>query len=273
MSEMQPIPRLNNVVKSFGNVVAVDQLSLDIDQGKMFTFLGPSECGNTTTLRMLAGLEYADEGEIYYKERTLVSTTKRVFVRPEARQMGMVFQSYAIWPNMTVFENIVYPLKLRRCPASILKGKVNNVMRVVGLEGFNDRPGPLLRGGQQQRVALARALVYEPDILLLDEPLSNLDAKLREQMRVELKLLQQKLGITVIFVTHDQLEALSLSDKIAVMHAGKIEQLGIPKNIYERPRTPFVRDFIGKTLILESKCYGMANQNISIQLSKPRALR
>jgi ABC-type Fe3+/spermidine/putrescine transport system ATPase subunit len=262
------ILKLNKVTKRFGKLPAVDQLSLEIKRGEVFTFLGPSGCGKTTTLRMLAGLEWPDEGDIYHRERVLVSASRGIFVQPEQRRMGMVFQSYAIWPNMTVFENIAYPLKLRRFPYDRIKEKVSNVMHMVGLEGLADRPGPLLSGGQQQRVALARALVYEPDVLLLDEPLSNLDAKLREQMRIELKLLQQKLGITLIFVTHDQIEALSLSDRIAVMNRGQIDQLGRPQEIYEKPRTSFVRDFVGKTVVMAGHLDCIDGDQLVVRLDK-----
>jgi iron(III) transport system ATP-binding protein len=265
---MKLILRINNVTKRFGTLAAVHQVSLDIERGEVFTFLGPSGSGKTTTLRILAGLEWPDEGEIFCNERVLVSVSQKVFVPPEQRKMGMVFQSYAVWPNMTVFENIAYPLKLRRLSREIIREKVSHVMQIVGLEGLSDRPAPRLSGGQQQRVALARALVYEPDILLLDEPLSNLDAKLREQMRIELKVLQRKLGITVILVTHDQIEALSLSDRIAVMNQGRIEQLGRPQEIYEKPLTSFVRDFVGKTVVLEGNLDEIAGDEISVRLWK-----
>jgi ABC-type Fe3+/spermidine/putrescine transport system ATPase subunit len=175
---------------------------------------------------------------------------QRRFVPPEKRRMGMVFQSYAVWPHMTVFENVGYPLRLRGVRGRPLRDRVSRVLDTVGLHGLESRPGPLLSGGQQQRVALARALVYEPEILLLDEPLSNLDAKLREQMRVELKLLQRQLGITMVFVTHDQMEALSLSDRLAVVNQGRVEQLGTPRELYHHPETPFVRDFLGKSVVL-----------------------
>jgi ABC-type Fe3+/spermidine/putrescine transport system ATPase subunit len=258
---------LRHINKWFGRVKAVDDLSLDIESGQLFTLLGPSGCGKTTTLRMIAGLERPDGGEILLKGQPIVSVNRRVYVPPEKRNMGMVFQSYAIWPNMTVFKNVAYPLELRKVNSSVIKEKVNRVLELVGLAGLGDRPAPHLSGGQQQRVALARALVYEPEILLLDEPLSNLDAKLREQMRVELKLLQQKLGITVIYVTHDQLEALSLSDQVVVLSQGKIEQQGKPRDLYEQPQTPFVRDFLGKTVVLRGVAKTVDGQRLRVELT------
>jgi iron(III) transport system ATP-binding protein len=180
----------------------------------------------------------------------VASAARRHFVAPNQRNLGMVFQSYAVWPHMTVFENVAYPLELRGMKRALVRDKVARVLDLVGLAGMEARPGTLLSGGQMQRLALCRALVYEPDLLLLDEPFSNLDAKLREQMRVEVKLLQRRLGITVLFVTHDQVEALSLSDRIAVMHDGRVEQVGSPRSLYEKPTSAFVRDFLGQTVIL-----------------------
>jgi ABC-type Fe3+/spermidine/putrescine transport system ATPase subunit len=245
--------RLRDVSKRYGKVHAVEALSLDIRAGEIFALLGPSGCGKTTTLRIIAGLEVPDAGEVYYRNRFLVSVPRDQFVPSERRRLGMVFQSYAIWPHMTVFENVAYPLRLRGVRGEPLHDKVRRTLEVVGLGGLESRPAPLLSGGQQQRVALARALVYEPEILLLDEPLSNLDARLREQMRVELKLLQRQLGITMIVVTHDQVEALSLSDRLAVMNQGRVEQLGTPRELYERPATSFVRDFLGKCAVLRGR--------------------
>ncbi len=244
---------LRSISKTFpGGTQAVDDLSLDIHPGEVFTLLGPSGCGKTTTLRMVAGLEAPDldGGTIAFGDRPIVDGARKLFVPPEKRQVGMVFQSYAIWPHMTVEQNVAYPLRLRKMSRSESRQRVANALELVGLEGMEKRPAPMLSGGQQQRVALARALVYEPEILLLDEPFSNLDAKLREQMRLEVKLLQKKLQITVLFVTHDQVEALSLSDRIAVMDFGRVQQVGVPKELYESPANAFVRDFLGKTLLL-----------------------
>ncbi len=220
--------RIQSLSKTFNRVVAVDRLDLDVREGEFFTLLGSSGCGKTTTLRLVGGLEKPDGGEIYLGDKCLVSERQKVFVKPEKRHMGMVFQSYALWPHMTVFENVAYPLKLRGIKGNEAEKKVAEVLGLVGLSGLQERPAPALSGGQQQRVALARALVFSPRVLLLDEPLSNLDAQLREEMRRELKALQQRLHITVLFVTHDQIEALSLSGRIAIMKAGQLEQVGTP---------------------------------------------
>jgi len=244
---------VDRISKYFGENKAVNELTLEIKKGEIFTLLGPSGCGKTTTLRQIAGLENPDEGEIHLHNRILVSPSKHIVVPPELRNMGMVFQSYAIWPHMTVFEIVAYPLRTRRVPKAEIQQRVTRVLEQVGLEKMENRPGTALSGGQQQRVALARALVYEPEVLLLDEPFSNLDMKLREQMRVELKQLQRRVGVTVILVTHDQLEALGLSDRIAVMNAGSVEQVGTPRQLYENPKTPFVRDFIGTNVSLEGR--------------------
>ncbi len=240
---------LDGVSKLFGPTPAVDRASLEIRRGELFTLLGPSGCGKTTTLRLVAGLEHPDAGEITLRGRLVASAPRRLFVAPHKRNLGMVFQSYAIWPHMTVFDNVAYPLELRGARRPVIEDKVARVLGLVGLDGLENRSATLLSGGQMQRLALCRALVYEPDLLLLDEPFSNLDAKLREQMRLEVKLLQRRLGITVLFVTHDQVEALSLSDRIAVMQRGRVEQVGPPRRLYERPDSPFVRDFLGQTVI------------------------
>jgi ABC-type Fe3+/spermidine/putrescine transport system ATPase subunit len=247
--------RLNGLWKTYpgGTTPAVKDLSLDVYDGEILTLLGPSGCGKTTTLRMVAGLETPDAGDIFFGDQAVVMTSRRLNLPPNKRNVGMVFQSYAIWPHMTVAENVAFPLKARRFPRSEIKQRVLRALDLVGLSGFEDRPGPLLSGGQQQRVAFARALVTEPRVLLLDEPFSNLDAKLREQMRVEVKLLQRRLGITVLFVTHDQVEALSLSDRIAVMHRGRVEQVGTPRALYEQPTSAFVRDFLGQTVVLAGR--------------------
>ena len=246
----ETVLRLDGVRKLFGATAAVDDASLEITRGEIFTLLGPSGCGKTTTLRLVAGLERPDGGEITLRGRVVASVAPRVFVPPHKRNLGMVFQSYAIWPHMTVRENVAYPLELRGERRATIAPKVKRVLDLVGLAGLEERPATLLSGGQMQRLALCRALVYEPDLLLLDEPFSNLDAKLREQMRVELKVLQRRLGVTVLFVTHDQIEALSLSDRLGVMHRGRIEQVGPPRHLYEHPGSPFVRDFLGQTVVL-----------------------
>ena len=232
--------------KAFGKTPAVDSIDFEVPAGSLVTLLGPSGCGKTTTLRLIAGLEKPDAGEVRVGERVLTSTAHGVFVPPDKRRMGMVFQTYAIWPHMSVFENVAFPLRERRVRAPEIRERVMAMLQTLGLEGFHDRPSPLLSGGQQQRVALGRALVADPDVLLLDEPFSNLDARLREDMRLELKEMQQRVGVTTLFVTHDQAEAMILSDRVFVMNAGRIAQDGSPRQIYEQPRTQFVMDFLGQ---------------------------
>ena len=247
--------RLRDIRKRYPgqSAAAVDNLSLDIHEGEIFSLLGPSGCGKTTTLRIVAGLEVPDHGSIYFKDRPIVVTSNRIFVPPEKRHVGMVFQSYAIWPHMTVEQNVAYPLKARGVSAAKTRERVAAILELVGMAHLADRSAMLLSGGQQQRVALARALVYEPSLLLLDEPFSNLDTKLREQMRIEVKMLQLKLGITVLFVTHDQVEALSLSTRLAVMHQGVVQQVGTPRMLYENPVNQIVRDFIGRSVLLKGR--------------------
>ncbi|HEX9455908.1 MAG TPA: ABC transporter ATP-binding protein [Candidatus Binatia bacterium] len=258
--------RIHQLYKTFGQVAAVNRIDLEIAEGEFFTLLGSSGCGKTTTLRMVGGLEKPDSGEIYLGEQCLVAPEKNLFIKPEKRDMGMVFQSYALWPHMTVYENVAYPLKLRGIKGADARKKVADVLNLVGLGGLEERPAPALSGGQQQRVALARALVFSPKVLLLDEPLSNLDAQLREDMRHELKALQQRVGVTVIFVTHDQIEALSLSDRIAIMKFGVLEQVGTPEQVYYQPATPFVRDFLGKTFLLPGKVTGISDQEVNVEV-------
>jgi ABC-type Fe3+/spermidine/putrescine transport system ATPase subunit len=212
-------------------------------------------------------LEKADAGEITMGGRCLLSSNRGVFVQPEKREMGMVFQSYAVWPHMTVFENVAYPLKLRHVKRSVIMDKVKEALDQVGLEGLEDRPAPALSGGQQQRVALARALVFSPRVLLLDEPLSNLDARLRDEMRHELKELQRRVGVTVLFVTHDQMEGLSLSDRIGIMNRGHLEQVGKPQQVYNYPLTSFARDFLGQTFALPGKVLQAADSGLTVELN------
>ncbi|MEO8134160.1 MAG: ABC transporter ATP-binding protein [Betaproteobacteria bacterium] len=240
--------RLSGIKKAYSKVPAVRGISLDVPAGEMVSLIGPSGCGKTTTLRMIAGLERADEGTITAGDRTLTEGPKSV--APEARNMGMVFQSYALWPHMTVAANVAYGLIRRKRPRDEIAGKVRAVLDLVGMGKFAERYPGQLSGGQQQRVALARSIANEPGILLFDEPLSNLDAVLREQMRFEIRSLQQRLGITGVYVTHSQDEALVLSDKIAVMRDGLIVQLGAPLDVYNVPRTAFVAGFIGLANIL-----------------------
>jgi iron(III) transport system ATP-binding protein len=249
--------QISKLVKNFdaadGKITALNKVSLTIPEGELFTLLGPSGCGKSTMLRCVAGLEKPEEGEIKLGEEKLFSSEQKLFVPPNKRDIGMVFQSYAIWPHMSVFENVAYPLRIKRFSRLEIKRKVTEVLRTVGLAGLEDRPAPQLSGGQQQRVALARALVKEPKVLLLDEPLSNLDAKLRDQMRMEIKELHERLGITTLYVTHDQTEALAISSRIAVMNQGEILDLGRPREIYNRPGSKFTADFIGQTNILQGR--------------------
>ncbi len=250
-----PAVIVREVVKEFdrGSVRAVDQVGFEVQEGELLVLLGPSGCGKTTTLRMIAGLEEPDEGEIWLGDRQVSSAERNVFVPTEKRNVGMVFQSYAIWPHMTVFDNVAYPLRVRRVPREVVRQKVSSTLELVGLQGLERRSATQLSGGQQQRVALARAMVFEPRLLLLDEPLSNLDARLRVQMRIELKHLQQETGITSVFVTHDQAESMALADRIIVMNKGRIEQIGSPTEIYERPRSRFVSEFVGSINTLHAE--------------------
>ena len=230
-------------------VKAAQDVNIDVPEGHFFTLLGPSGCGKTTTLRSIAGLERPNAGEISVSDVVVFSARRNIFVPPNQRGFGMVFQSYAIWPHMNVFTNTAFPLQVgkKKYSRDEIDAKVMRVLKAVQLDHLRDREATKLSGGQQQRLALARALVMEPKLLLLDEPLSNLDAKLRELMRFELKRLQRELRITTVYVTHDQSEALALSHQIAVMSAGRIQQIGSPRDIYERPQNKFVADFVGTT--------------------------
>jgi iron(III) transport system ATP-binding protein len=251
----EPAVRIRGLRKTYANVgtPAVDDLSLDVPVGSIMTLLGPSGCGKTTTLRMVAGLEKADAGTIRFGSQSVVDCERGVHLPPNKRDLGMVFQSYAIWPHMTVAQNVAAPLRAHRLPKKEIGSRVADALDMVGMGKFGKRPAPLLSGGQQQRVALARALVLEPKVLLLDEPFSNLDAALREQMRVEVRLLQRRLNIAALFVTHDQVEALTLSDNIVVMKEGVVQQMGSPRELYEEPANEFVRDFIGQTILFEGE--------------------
>jgi len=232
-------------------VKAVQDVSFEVPEGKLFTLLGPSGCGKTTTLRSIAGLEKPRSGVIEVSGRVVYSSEKRIFVAPNKRNFGMVFQSYAIWPHMNVFQNVAFPLEVRRLAKKDIREKVMRVLETVALAELVDRDATKLSGGQQQRLALARALVMEPQLLLLDEPLSNLDAKLRDRMRSELKRLQRELNLTTVYVTHDQSEALALSHEIAVMNEGRVVQVGTPRQIYEQPHDKFVADFVGTTNFID----------------------
>jgi iron(III) transport system ATP-binding protein len=241
---------VRGLTKRFGAETAVAGIDFDVPEGHFVTLLGPSGCGKTTTLRCLAGLERPDAGDIVIGGEYVVSPDRGIWVPPEQRNLGMVFQSYAVWPHLTVFDNVAYGLRVRGLGRSEITARTREALKLVGLEGFAERFATRLSGGQQQRVALARALVYNPRVLLFDEPLSNLDAKLREQMRLELTRLQHDLGITAVYVTHDQSEALVMSDTIIVMNHGRILQQGTPEAIYAEPLNRFVADFIGVANLL-----------------------
>ena len=248
--------RLRQVRKQFGSVTAVDGASLEIGDGELFTLLGPSGCGKTTLLRLIAGFHTPDGGEIWFGERRVDG------LRPYERNIGMVFQNYALWPHMTVQANVAYGLKLRKLARAAIAERVTTGLGKVNLAGLEHRYPGQLSGGQQQRVALARALVLNPDILLLDEPLSNLDAKIRVQVRAEIRKLQKDLGITTVYVTHDQEEALSLSDRVAVMRDGRVLQVAPPKELYERPGGRFVADFVGINNFLPGTCREVATDRV-----------
>ncbi len=243
--------KIENLVKRFGSVDAVAGVDINIPEGKIITLLGPSGCGKTTTLRCLAGFENADEGKIWIGDRLIFDSREKINLSPQKRGMGMVFQSYAVWPHMSVFENIAFPLRIRKASRSEIRERVMRALSMVGIQELKDRLPSEISGGQQQRVAFARAIVYDPAVLLLDEPLSNLDAKLRERMRFEILELQRKIGITTVYVTHDQEEAMVLSDEVLVMDLGKVIQRGGPEEIYFKPRNEFVADFIGKINFLK----------------------
>jgi len=233
---------ITNLIKRYKKVVAVNNIQLEVEKGEMLTLLGPSGCGKTTTLRCIAGLEIPEDGNIVIDGKPMLSEG---FVHASQRGIGMVFQNYAVWPHMRVFNNVAYGLKLKKLPRKDIQKRVLDVLELVGLGGLGDRYPSQLSGGQQQRVALARALVGNPKVLLLDEPLSNLDAKLREKMRFEIKSLVKRMGITSVYVTHDQAEAMVISDRIAVMDSGNVVQVGTAQEIYKKPANKFVADFIG----------------------------
>jgi iron(III) transport system ATP-binding protein len=257
---MIKIENLHMVYQTDRNRVhAVQGISLEVKPGQFYTLLGPSGCGKTTTLRSVAGLETPDQGEIFIGDDVVFSASRKIAVPPYKRDIGMVFQSYAIWPHLNVFDNVAFPLRemKRKYSQQQIRDKVAQALALVQLDGLADRPAPFLSGGQQQRLALARALVKEPRVLLLDEPLSNLDAKLREETRLELRELVKRVGITTLYVTHDQLEALTMSDVVTVMNQGCIAQSGTPMEIYQTPQERFVANFIGLTNFLEGQVQTM----------------
>ena len=248
--------RIEHVFKRFGGVTAVNDFNLTVKDGEFVSILGPSGCGKTTTLRMIAGFERATEGEIYIGDNCVSSSEKGTFAPPEKRDIGMVFQSYAVWPHMTVAENVGYPLKIQKVDKETRAKRVQEMLELVHLGEYGERYPHQLSGGQQQRVALARALVAQPGLLLLDEPLSNLDAKLRESMRFEILSIQKKLNITVVYVTHDQGEAMAMSDRVVVMSKGVVQQIGHPHEIYTNPANKMVADFIGLVNFIPGEAKG-----------------
>jgi ABC-type Fe3+/spermidine/putrescine transport system ATPase subunit len=256
--------RVEGVVKRFGRTVALRGVSLSVEKGELFAILGPSGCGKTTLLRIIAGFEIPEEGRVFIGGRDVTD------VPPDKRGTVMVFQNWALWPHMTVYENIAFGLKLRKLPEKEIRERVRWVLELLGLEGLENRYPGQLSGGQQQRVALARALAVKPKVLLLDEPLSNLDAKLRLKLRGELKKLQRQLGITMVYVTHDQEEAMSLADRMAVMRDGVVEQVGTPSELYRHPRTLFTAVFLGRTSLVLGKVLEEEDGRVTVAIGETR---
>ena len=257
---------LESLTKKFGDIVAVDNISLHVPEGEFLTLLGPSGSGKTTTLMSIAGFQMPTSGQIFIRGKNILS------VPPYNRNIGMVFQNYALFPHMTVFGNIAFPLKMRKLPKNELKKRVEKVLEIVKLPEFEKRYPKQLSGGQQQRVALARALVYDPPLLLMDEPLGALDKKLREYMQIEIRNLQRELKITSLYVTHDQQEALTMSDRIAVFDQGKIQQIGTPDELYEKPKNRFVADFIGESNFIEGYITHLSDQSAAIKTADNEVL-
>jgi iron(III) transport system ATP-binding protein len=266
MTGRRVMVELDSLSKDFDAEAAVHNVSLSVAEGEFVTLLGPSGCGKTTTLRCIAGLERPTGGDIRIGGETVASAGRGIYLNPEHRNIGMVFQSYAVWPHMTVFDNVAYGLRVRRAPSAVVKERTMRALDLVGLGHLAERYATKLSGGQRQRVALARAIVYEPKVVLFDEPLSNLDAKLREHMRVELVRLQRDVGITSIYVTHDQSEALVMSDRVVVMDKGVVQQIGDPHTIYARPANTFVANFIGVANLLEGILRGRSGEFCEIEI-------
>jgi iron(III) transport system ATP-binding protein len=246
-----PEIHVDGLVKTFGEQRALNRVTFSVEHGELFTLLGPSGCGKSTTLMSIAGFQQPDHGGIVVGDETFFDAGRRVNVAAERRNLGIVFQSYAVWPHMTVFENLAFPLKVRKLKRQEIRARVHEVLELVEMHDYANRYPHQLSGGQQQRVALGRALAYSPSVLLLDEPFSNLDAKLRERARTWVKELQQNLGLTTIFVTHDQDEALSMSDRVVVMSAGEIQQIGTPEEVYRAPANRFVAEFVGRVNLID----------------------
>jgi len=265
-----PQLELREITKSFGDVVAVSRLSLQIEKGECFSFLGPSGCGKTTTLRMIAGFEDLDEGEILVENNLYSSSYKKFYIPPEKRDFAMVFQAFAVWPHLTVKENVAFPLRIKKYPREELEKRVNMALVSTNMTRLKDSYPGRLSGGEQQRIALARAIAINPKVMLLDEPLSNLDAKLREEMRFEIKELQKKFGFTILYVTHDQAEAMALSDRMLVMNLGVVQQVGKPLDIYNKPANRFVFSFIGLSIFIP---VSIANSNAIIESTNLKAVK
>jgi len=257
---------VQNLVKQFGDQRALDDVSFAVEEGELFTLLGPSGCGKSTTLMSIAGFQQPEAGRIAVGDETFFDASSKVAVPAEQRNLGIVFQSYAVWPHMTVFENLAFPLKVRRLKRAAIRSRVQEVLELVEMTPYEKRYPHQLSGGQQQRVALARALVYSPSVLLLDEPFSNLDAKLRERARAWVKELQHRLGLTTIFVTHDQDEALSMSDRVAVMSAGEVQQIGTPEEVYRRPANRFVAEFVGRVNLIDGVVASARDGNLVVDV-------
>jgi len=249
---------LRNITKKFGSTLAADNVSLGIEKGEFLTLLGPSGCGKTTTLRIVAGFVRSDSGSVYVGDERVDQK------KPYERNMGMVFQNYALFPHMNVYENTSFGLKMRRADKDEIKPRVEKALELVRMSGFEERYPKQLSGGQQQRIALARSIVIEPLVLLLDEPLSNLDFKLRQQMRIELKRIHKELGITSIYVTHDQGEALAMSDRVAIMNRGRLVQVGTPSDLYEHPKSKFVADFLGEINFFDGKILEISESKVTV---------
>jgi iron(III) transport system ATP-binding protein len=263
---------VESLVKQFGEQRALDDVSFHVEDGELFTLLGPSGCGKSTTLMSIAGFQTPEEGHVAVGGDVFFDAARRVSVPAERRNLGIVFQSYAVWPHMTVFANLAFPLKVRKTKRSEIRPRVLEVLELVEMVPYVDRYPHQLSGGQQQRVALARALVYSPSVLLLDEPFSNLDAKLRERARAWVKELQHKLGLTTVFVTHDQDEALSMSDRVAVMSAGEVQQIGTPEDVYRRPRNRFVAEFVGRVNLVTGQVAAWERGRLALELDGGRKL-
>jgi ABC-type Fe3+/spermidine/putrescine transport system ATPase subunit len=261
------ILQLEQVSRDFNGIAAVEAIDLEVRTGEILTLVGPSGCGKTTTLRLAAGLERASQGQVILGGRVVDAGREAGFVPPEQRNIGMVFQSYAMWPHLSVFENVAFPLRVRRFREADVRERVTEVLRLLDLVGLENRPATHLSGGQQQRVAIARALSSRPSLLLMDEPFSSLDARLREQTCADLKLLQQELGLSVLLVTHDQNEALALCDRVAVMANGRIEQIGTAREVYDKPESAFVRDFIGRWIKLGGTIEAVSEDRVDVALA------